>query len=72
MLKMPESLVMSDIGLVVLSGLGSRRTRPIGVEGRAGRYFHQAVYCLHWAVNEAICLSVSSCSIGTERKTVLS
>ena len=33
MLKMPETIVCGDIGLVLLSGLGSRRTHPIGAEG---------------------------------------
>ena len=33
MLKMPETIVCGDIGLVLLSGLGSRRTHPVGAEG---------------------------------------
>ena len=33
MLKMPEAIVCGDIGLVLLSGLGSRRTHPVGAEG---------------------------------------
>ena len=33
MLKMPETIVRGDIGLVLLSGLGSRRTHPVGTEG---------------------------------------
>jgi hypothetical protein len=33
MLKRPETIVLCDIGSVVLSGLGSRRTHPVGVEG---------------------------------------
>ena len=33
MLKRPEMIVCGDIGLVLLSGLGSRRTHPVGVEG---------------------------------------
>ena len=33
MLKRPETIVCGDIGLVLLSGLGSRRTHPVGAEG---------------------------------------
>ena len=33
MLKNLKRLFCGDIGLVVLSGLGSRRTHPIGAEG---------------------------------------
>ena len=33
MLKMPETIVCGDIGLVLLSCLGSRRTHPVGAEG---------------------------------------
>ena len=33
MLKTPETIVCGDICLVLLSGLGSRRTHPIGAEG---------------------------------------
>ena len=33
MFKMPETIVCGDIGLVLLSGLGSRRTHPVGAEG---------------------------------------
>ena len=33
MLKIPETIVCGDIGLVLLSGLGSRRTHPVGAEG---------------------------------------
>ena len=33
MLKRPETIVCGDIGLVLLSGLGTRRTHPVGAEG---------------------------------------
>jgi hypothetical protein len=33
MLKMPETIVCVDIGSALLSGLGSRRTHPVGAEG---------------------------------------
>ena len=33
MLKMPETIVCGNICLVLLSGLGSRRTHPVGAEG---------------------------------------
>ena len=33
MLKMPETIVCGDIGVVLLSGLGIRRTHPVGAEG---------------------------------------
>ena len=33
MLKMPETIVCGDICLVLLSGLGSCRTHPVGAEG---------------------------------------
>ena len=33
MLKMPETIVCGDISLVLLSGLGSRWTHPVGAEG---------------------------------------
>ena len=33
MLKRPETIVCGDNGLVLLSGLGSRRTHPVGAEG---------------------------------------
>ena len=33
MLKMPETIVCGDIGLVLLSGLGSRRNHPVGAKG---------------------------------------
>jgi hypothetical protein len=33
MLKRPETIVCGDIGLVVLSSLGSRRTHLVGADG---------------------------------------
>ena len=33
MLKMPDTIVCGDIDLVLLSGLGSCQTHPVGAEG---------------------------------------
>ena len=46
MLKMPETIVCGDIGLVLLSGLGSRRTHPVGAEPEGATMARRAPFPL--------------------------
>ena len=46
MLKRPETIVCGEIGLVLLSGLGSRRTHPVGAAREGATMVRRAPFPL--------------------------
>ena len=70
MLKMPETIVCGDIGLVLLSGLGSRRTHPVGAEGATmARRAPFPLSSIPAYIDQSMKLIVSSLSIMHDRQS---
>jgi hypothetical protein len=76
MLKRPELLVCGDIGLVVLSCVGSRRTHPVGVEGatmarRAPFSLSSIPAYVDQSMNLFVCLSLSTTRVFSSFKSLV-